>query len=295
MSEKTQAEIRLRKFPLEQYRDTFNTPGHYSNCKCMLKKLNTHFKLEQGIVHASYYNEHYKECIELIIDEYTLRNHKTLLSRVGMIKALMARGGWKTTEFHKREDQIREIPLEIMPKVATEHDWEETLKLIDTAILQCPSASGRAFLVCYKHGYCLRARDIFETSTHKSTNFNYLDLQNKHWYILAHRTKQNASRDFPVSQEFVDEITPYINPKFGFLCCKNNGCPYREQGRNLNIIKITGVPSITTMRNAYEKWNWYDSDRTEEQRKHWSENVLGHTVRTAMTHYTPNPLLNDVE
>jgi hypothetical protein len=282
-----------KPFNMTELEDKYPTKSYYSAAKSILRKLNQHLKMDDiDKVYPKVYNDNYEKIVEWITKTYKMRSHGDLTSKLTFIKSALERKGFKSSKFSTNMGHVKLMDLEVEPKVFTTKTWAELQIELKNAIDRCMNRSGKALATCYLHGYMLRCGEIFNTCTNDLSNYNYLDLNNKVWHIRSELTKNKTARKFDVTDAFVADIKKYVNIS-GFFCCKVDGDPYTVKLKNLRLVELNNlIPDVSEMRNIYEDWNWNRTDVSHDTKAYVSVNVLGHSVNTAIGHYTKNNLMS---
>ena len=194
--------------------------------------------------------------------------------------------------FQRQRMQLGNIPIDVKPYDKDVPDWEILSKILDEQNIKCNSPAGRTVALAYKNHYVLRVGEIFQTSIVDKPEYNFLDTKNLIWYIRASCTKNNRDREFPVSQGFIDDIQRNIS-KHGFLIYRKCGLPYMKSCHTMRIAGLLGVPPVSIIRNSFETWNHARTDVDQAEKDRCSM-ILGHSVQTAICHYTPDLLANKI-
>lgn len=287
--------IKLRTPPLPAIRyadvkDNFSSHGYFMSTTSIANQINNHFGLESGQVDCQWYDDHFDDIAKFVLDNYTIRQHSGLTSKFASINAIMKAGNVDCSFIHKTK-QLLQIPIEMQPAEKTDiMPWDDMLKYLKDQLTQTGLGSACCLLVTYLHGYALRLGDVKYTSIHKKNGVNWLDTENKMWYIRQDFTKQRKARQFPVTQEYIDELLPYVHQS-GYLICKRNGNLY--QNCNMKTLRLN--VTVNDVRNSYETYNQSRKDIDQAEKSRISNDVLGHTTSIAIAHYTRNELANELK
>jgi hypothetical protein len=280
-------------YPIASIRSNFPSESYYSGCKSLVKKVNAWLELPiADTVYPQAYEDNYDDIVQLILDNMVIRNHKDLLSKMATLNASMKFAGYDDGKFQRLRMQLGNIPIEIKPQDKNVPDWKDLSKLLAEKSVNCNSPGGRIVASAYKHHYVLRVGEIFQTCIVDKPQYNFLDTKNLVWYVRAQCTKNNRDREFPVSQNFIDEILPNVSPH-GFLIYRKCGLPHRKGSHTMRISGLLGVPPVPIIRNSFETWNHARTD-VDQAEKDRCSHILGHSVQTAICHYTPDILSNKI-
>ena len=276
--------------PITDLKDLYPSVGYYNNARSTIRSLNKWLELDLEMVYPKIYDDKFSEIMQWIPQRYRIMNHGQISSKVAQIQSALERCGCTNSKFKLKRHQVNEIPIKVIPKQFPTQTWPELKDQLDKVISTCPLPNARAIAICYRHGYLMRSGEIFQTSTIPDPNLNYLDMNGLVWYIRAPLTKNRMDRQFPVTQEFCTQITPYI--RNGRIITKKNGQPYTSKCYSLTMIKANGyMPKVSVMRSIYENWNWSRTDATDTEKCRISVDILGHSACTANANYTLNECL----
>jgi hypothetical protein len=268
---------------LPDYRHKFSSDNYYKSCKAIINKINGHFGFVMDYLPVSEYETLHDDIVQVLLDNYTIRNNDQLSSKMGHIYGAMKVSGYSGS-FMNKGMKLQLVPIEPQPLVKDVPLWIDMLGLIKKAIALTPHTGGFVLGTTYFHGYVLRCGEIANTCTIEHSKYNFLDCVNKKWHIRADLTKNRRARTFSVSQAYLDEIAPYIK-KTGFLISKKNGQPYKGNF-TLATVTLCGF-TVNDVRNSYETMSYNREDINEEEKNLISENVLGHCPAVARAYYTP--------
>jgi hypothetical protein len=283
---------------IESIKEAYDNQRTYQNTKTRLKRVNTLLRLEPvNVIHTDEYVRNFSQLAHLLMTEIgshggILKSKSELVGYIGSISGAVSRAN---KGFNPLTQLLSRLKLTDIPDQKPTFDaepWVDTLAKLDNAIARCPNQFGKIVAVCYKHGYVLRVGEIFLTSIKDHETFNYLDMDNLKWYIRFHKNQRRGVREFPVTQEFIDELNLYRGGGHHLLVHKTTYEPYTVQTHG--VLELDSLPSNSQIRNSYEEYNWNGSDRTYEEKLNWSVNVLGHSENTVMAHYTSNNVERDL-
>ena len=287
--------IKLRVPPLpillyKDVKDNFSSYGYFMSTTSIANQVNTHFGLKEKQLDCQWYEDHFDDIAKFILNNYTIRQHSGLTSKFASLNAIMKAGNVDCSFMH-RTKQLLQLPIDINPSEKTDiMPWEDMLITLREQLTQTGLGSACSLLVTYLHGYALRLGDVTHTSIHEDVGINWLDTDNKIWYIRQNFTKQRKARQFSVTQEYIDELLPYLHPS-GYLICKRNG--QRYQNCNMKTLRLNFT--VNNVRNSYETFNQSRSDIDQTEKSRISNEVLGHTTSIAIAHYTRNELANELK
>ena len=261
--------------------DKCSSKGYFKSCRSLLNVINRNFGWPDDILPIKKYEEQYDEIIKFLLDHYLVRDHVQLGSKTAHIINLMKLAGYNGP-FITKQKSLYHLPIDIQPAEKNYESWDVLVEKMKQEMSTCRTLSGYMVLLCYIHGYPLRLGDIVKTSIHRSSQNNWLDLDNNTWYILKDFTKNRRAREFKVSDEFVSEVRKHIHPT-GMLVCRRGGQPYKSQVvlRHLDIHSV----QVNEVRNSFETWNYAREDVSEDEKNDISVNVLGHEPTTARAYY----------
>ena len=276
-------------YPIASIRSNFPSASYYAGCKSLVKKVNAWLDLPiADTVYPQAYEDNYDDIVQLILDNMVIRNHKDLSSKMATLNASMKFAGYEEGKFQRQRMQLSNVPIDIKPHDKDVPIWKDLSTLIAKKSVNCNSPGGRTVASAYKNHYVLRVGEIFQTCIVDKPQFNFLDTKNLVWNIRAQCTKNNRDREFPVSQAFIDEILGNVSPH-GFLIYRKCGLPFKKNCHTMRISGLTGIPPVSIIRNSFETWNHARTDIDQDEKDRCSR-VLGHTVQTAIMHYTPDIL-----
>lgn len=270
-------------FYLPDFRHKFSSDNYYKSCKAIINKVNSHFGWNVDFFQPELYEKHHDQIVQILIDNYTIRNTDMLTSKMGHIYGVMKVVGYKGT-FTDRALALRQIPIIPNPLIKNTPDWNEMVSRINKAISEANHTGAIVIGITYRHGYVLRCGEIANTCTKRVDGYNFLDMEGLRWWICADQTKNSKDRSFPVTEEYIKELRPYIKAT-GWLVSKKNGQPYTGNF-TLSTVGLLGL-NVNEIRNAYETMNYSRTDIDDTEKARISEDVLGHCVAVARAFYTP--------
>lgn len=268
---------------LPNIRNKFSSDNYYQSCKAVINKVNGHYGWPMDYLPISEFEARHDEIVQLMLDNYTIRNSDQLYSKMSHLYGAMKAAGYDG-EFRNRGMAVRQVPVLPKPLEKNTPSWNEMLVKFDQALQNCSHIGGRVIALTYKHGYTLRCGEIANTCIEDKKGYNYLDTTDLIWHIRAEKTKNRTSRSFSVTREYIDAIKGYIK-KGGFLVSKKSGLPYTGNF-TLSTVGLSGF-TVNDVRNAYETMNYARSDIDEEEKNRISVTVLGHCPAVARAFYTP--------
>ena len=285
---------------IESIKEAYDNQRTYQNTKTRLKRVNTLLRLEPlDVIHTDEYVRNFSTLAHLLMTETgssggVIKSKSELVGYIGSVSGAVSRAN--KGSFNPLTQLLSRLKLTDIPDQKPTFDaepWSNTLVKLNNAIACCPNQFGKIVAVCYKHGYVLRVGEIFLTSIRDSDQFNFLDMTNLKWHIRFHKNQRKGTREFPVTQAFVDELNLYRGGGHHLLIHKTTYEPYTIQTHS--VLELDDMPSNSQVRNSYEEYNWSaDSGRTYEEQLNWSVNVLGHSENTVMAHYTSNTVEQDL-
>lgn len=262
----------------------YSSVTYYRASVSICRKINEHFGWKQGQIDTELYEQNFDKIVHLVCDSYKINSPEQLSSKFAAISCPCKLVGYDGALLSMcrsvRSKYV--IPSAVLDKPNI--PWDQMVKLIRDVEAAKNNKGASVICICYKHGYVLRCNEIAMTSIEDKPEYNFLDTKNLIWYIRDKNTKNRKDREFKVSQDFINELTPHIRHT-GFLIGKINGQPYTSQFR-LAMVDITEF-SVNEVRNSYETMNIGRDDIDEQEKKYNSENVLGHSITVARGHYTP--------
>ena len=273
------------KINIVELKSQFSSANYYRSCKSLVNKIGSHFQWTPDIMDTDLYDANYSEIVRVIIDKYTIRNPGQLSSKLSSLNYPMKLSGY-TGEFSTRAKVCRtNVQFTADPPLEKNTiSWNDMLEILKTARSKAKTKGAALLCTTYMHGYCLRCGEIALTSIIDDLKYNFLDIPNLKWYIRASTTKNRSDREFSVTQAYVDEIKPFIRAT-GFLIGKVNGGPYTSNF-TLKTVGLNNMGfTVNSVRNSFETAN-HDSDESNDAKTEKSL-TLGHTVNTAIAHYTP--------
>jgi len=269
---------------LPTIRNKFSSDNYYQSCKAVVNKVNGHYGWPMDYLPISEFETRHDEIVQLMLDNYTIRNSDQLYSKMSHLYGAMKAAGYKG-EFRNRRMAVRQVPVIPKPLVKQTQTWDEMLVRFDQALQECNHIGGHVIALTYKHGYVLRCGEIANTCIEDKEGYNYLDTENLVWHIRAERTKNRTDRSFSVTRAYVEAVKRYIK-KGGFLVSKKSGSPYTGNF-TLSTVGLSGF-TVNDARNAYETMNYARTDIDEEEKNRISVTVLGHCPAVARAFYTPS-------
>lgn len=274
----------LMKVYLPSIREKFTSDNYYRSCKAIINKVNSHFGWSMDYLHVTAYEQHHDEIVQVMLDNYTIRNNDQLSSKMGHIYGAMKVAGFHGT-FQEKGLALKQVPVHPKPLVKNTPCWSDMTETLNQAIKNAAHPGAIVLALCYKHGYVLRCGEIANTCTKDNPKYNYLDTKECIWYIRAALTKNRQDRFFPVTQKFIEDISPYIKSS-GFLISKRSGQPYTGNF-TLATVGLQGF-TVNDVRNSYETMNYnrLGTGIDDETRNNISINVLGHCPAVARAYYT---------
>jgi len=193
--------------------------------------------------------------------------------------------------FMHRTKQLLQLPIDLQPAEKTDiMPWDDMVTYLREQLTQTGLGCACSLLITYAHGYALRLGDVTHTSIHEDAGINWLDTDNKIWYIRQDFTKQRKARQFPVTQAYIDELLPYMHSS-GYLICKRNGNLYQ----NCNMKTLRLDVTVNDVWNSYETYNQSRKEIDQSEKRRISNDVLGHTTSIAIAYYTRNELANELK
>jgi hypothetical protein len=267
---------------MEELKNSYKNYGTYRNTKSIVKKVNEILGFSDTILRPQKYIDNF----ELIVKEYaktkmnpSVKNVTSKLSTIsGTLKKI------NSPQHDEFQNLVKNLILDEGNEIQHHaRPWNEILDLIEKQYYD-GDFNKKKTLICYKHQYCLRVGEIFQTILEDDGVHNFMDLEKGLWTIRLHKNQlKTGNRIIKLTPEFIKEIKPYITES-KWLICKNNGQPYSTH--NHKAIGIIGL-SNNEIRNSYEQWNHEESNRNFVTKQQHSL-TLGHTVDTAVKHYSKN-------
>lgn len=146
----------------------------------------------------------------------------------------------------------------------------------------------RTLYCVFKFVGAIRLFELIRTSIvdKRELGYNFLDLENKIWYIVKEGAKTRQPRQFPVSDEFVKtyNATAYWKGT-EFLLYDKSIRPYTQTSSlSMKLKKLTGI-NFQTVRRSDVLLSHDDSNTQDMVEK---ANVLGHKPSTQVLDYA-NP------
>jgi hypothetical protein len=287
--------IKLRKQPLpvikySDVKEKFSTPSYYFSTTSITNQINSHFGLESSQIDCQWYDNHFDDIVKFVLDRYTIRQHSGLTSKFASINAIMRLAGVDCAFMHKNQT-LMQIPIEIKP--VDKSGIPPCVKMVEylkKELTQTGMPSACAVLTTYIHGYPMRLGDITHTSIHKKHGVNWLDTENKIWYIRQNFTKQRKARQFEVTKEYIDEVLPFVH-RSGYMVCKRSGVRYKTVTMKSLRLNVT----VNDVRNSYEAYNQNRDDIDQKEKSRISNDILGHTTSIALAYYTNNDLAQEIK
>ena len=292
----TQKRIKVqikRKHPpiiMADIKDQFSTIGYFQSSQSVINKINAHFGLPKSQLDWHFYDNHFKEIVDFILDAYVIREHSSLTSKfAGIIKAMKLSG--IECSFMYMNKVLLQIPLKMIPKEREIMPWDNMVDELKKYRSNIANNNGYNVLTIYIHGFPVRLGEIVHTSIIDDGKLNYLDLPNLTWYIRKDFTKNRMARQFEITQELADDLKGHIHKK-GRLVCRRSGGGFTSnitlKSLDINCFKITEI------RNSYETMNLSRTDIDDKAKFAISNNILGHSTSVAFANYTNNELAHSM-
>jgi hypothetical protein len=222
--------------------------GTFANVKSLIKKINGYFDIKGYEIHSNLWTSNIEKILHKLIEETPLINASRLKSEMFTIgKVIRLATGDET--FSQKCAQLSNVELPQTVKVCPVKKWHEIAQILENHIQYNTNNQAKIICTCYKYGYVMKLGEIINTTTKDDGIHNFLDLDNKKWYIRIHKNVRIGSREFSVSDEFVQEISEYL---FGdLLIGKSNGKYYG--GGAPRTLKYYGINDITNadIRNSW--------------------------------------------
>ncbi len=270
----------------------------YANAKSKLKRVNQLLQLTpDNEIHTQAYVDEFPLMCHLLLNTTgtsggKIKSKDELTAYVGAIIGAVSR----IETVNPLQDLYAKLRIADIPNPKPEFDappWDLTLTKLYNAAANCSNHFGCLVAHIYSRGYVLRIGEVYNTSVVPIPGYNHLDLDTGQWTIKMHKNQARGERQFKVDQETLATIKGFVNPRCSFLIHKSTMKPYTVQ--TLAKIGLTDLPSNSQLRNSYEQWNWYESNRSREEQLHWSINVLGHSHQTVLGFYTKNQVESDLK
>jgi len=283
---------------IEALKDKYENHKTFQNVKTILKGINETLELTPvNYIHGHQYAAQFEQLCKLMLAKGKAHTKTDLINKLNLIVGLIRRfdpASKALANLRDKIDELRRDNTAQIPNAYPEHNakpWKDMKALLQEEINSNPNKFAKIACVCFKHGYCLRIGEIFATTLKMGfpkAATNFLNLNELTWYIHGHKNARTTGpRKFTVTKEFVDELSDLIEMPEYLLIFKSNYEQY-----STHLLSSIGITSFTNteLRNSYEQWSWNESGRTKEEATYWSENVLGHTVATALSYYTKHTI-----
>jgi len=296
MSENNTQRIKLqikRKNPpiiMADIKDQFSSYGYFQSSQSLINKINAHFGLPTGQLDWKFYDTHFKEIVEVILDKYTIRQHSGLTSKFAAIIKAMKLAGVECS-FMYMTKSLLQIPLKMTPEQKEIIPWSNMVADLKEHRDKMANNNGYNVITVYMHGFPVRLGEIVHTSIIDDEKLNYLDLENLTWYIRKDFTKNRLARQFSITQELVDDLKGHIHKK-GRLVCRRSGAGFTSN-ITLKSLDIDWF-KVNDIRNSYETMNLARTDIDDKAKFAISNNVLGHSTSVAYANYTNNELAHSM-
>jgi hypothetical protein len=289
VKQKIKPKIIPRTIVLEDIKDKCSSTAYFRTVSSLVRFISKHFGWDDTKMVIADYEDNYDEIVKLILDNYTIRDHTGLTSKMATIAYPMKLVGYDGNFIQKRK-QLLQLPIELKPADKDIPDWDVMKNtIIKKAFDDTLHPGGKIVCLAYAQGYPLRLHEIVNTTTDRSKKdkMNYLDIYGNEWFITSEHSKTRVHRQFKVTKEFTDSIKPFLNSIY--LISRKNGEPYTTT-QNVTLRQL-GIQAFTVngVRNSFETWN-YNRDASDEEKHRVSIDVLGHQPSTALANYTRNDL-----
>lgn len=275
--------IAMPQMMMDDIKSKWDNKRTFSNIKCQVKRVNKILQLEplEGI-HIEQWEQRFQDIAVGLIDTIelpTIHKVKNIMTTLGKVIRNSGGSDWFTNECAT----LINLDIRAFAKQWTAKPWSEMMEMCDSIIKNSRSIPARIICTCYKYGYVLRLSEIIMTLLQDDGENNFLDIINGVWIIRKHKTvRRNGYREFPVSDEFLNELSKYISGEFRTLIGKTRDTLYSEGCQYHQYFGINGF-SNRDIRNSWEEYANTLPD--QELRKIHSMNVLGHSDKTVRIHY----------
>jgi hypothetical protein len=276
---------------IESIQSLYSNHRTYANAKSKLKRVNQLLQLTpDNEIHTQAYVDEFPLMCHLLLNTTgtsggKIKSKDELTAYVGAIIGVVSR----IETVNPLQDLYAKLRIADIPNPKPEFDappWDLTLTKLYNAAANCSNHFGRLVANIYSKGYVLRVGEVYNTTVVPLPGYNHLDLDSGQWTIKMHKNQARGERQFKVDQETLTIIKGLVNPRCPFLIHKSTLKPYTVQ--TLAKIGLVDLPCNSQLRNSYEQFNWYESNRSREEQLHWSVNVLGHSLQTVQGYYTRN-------
>jgi hypothetical protein len=275
--------------------NTYTNKGSFANTKSFIRSVNRMLELSpDDCIYPEHYIEQFQTIVCKMVASETYPNTSQLISKLGCITGALNRIYTdKPNPFSALVKSLSStlVPLDMPVRQIdfTAPPWQEICDKLDK-VLADPYASINAknIAICFRHDYVLRISEIFNTTFVKMEGFNHLDLENRTWTIVNHKTvhRTKEPRRFTVTEEFCNDIKKLKHDTCQYLLYKNNLTGYTSATTQHTAGMGAEIPCNSECRNSYEQWAWRESGRSQDEALAWSVNVLGHSEATVLEYYT---------
>ena len=240
---------RVTNINLTELREKFTSDSYYRTTHSIVNKINNHFGWEESILPILKYEDHFDEIMRYLVDTYVIHRKETLTAKLSAITHPLKIIGY-TGHLLNMRSHLKKI--NIPDNSNTYIEWDEIVKILETNIYNCRHPGGKIIALTYKYGYLLSISEITKTKIdNREKTLNYLDLDDKIWYIVGDINKNKPERQFNVNVEFIDLVRKLIRVGSSWLISKKAGNPYTSPVamKHLNLSGFT----INQVKRALEK------------------------------------------